>query len=707
LVSEVWFKSEPLTQSVIYRLAQLQLWTDSHDQGFADDASAGSWSWFEVCILADEKATKPRKKGERVLTWKSHSNRIGVGKVSRHFGVVFDRRGDLLDDLEPGNVIAVRICVTFRGWSNFAAADLFSPQSWTLTTKEAPELPTTTENGVYTLLSTTGCNIVSETNELSSRIWFSTPTLDEVVVSKIEEVQLFTESHDQGYVEFQEAGSWSWFDIVILESSDATTPKVMNGRSLVWASHTNKIGDERHSLCNGKIFNRDHELLGCLEPGNVIAVRACAQFLGWENHAKEGQLVVRITNGGPRKCVEQVDITEHVELDIKLQNEINAIYADSYLAANDIGWELPPYVAQPAMMVVSEQRADAPTGLGKRPLRILSLDGGGVRGVSSLRILQAIMAGVAPNAKPYEYFDMIAGTSTGGLIAIMLGRLQMTIEECVKEYETLSKEVFGAGNLITRGAKSVAGIFTGATYSASTLEACFKRLIKKRLGDENAKMYNKDAKCKVFVTTVRTDNVNNNGAVKSRTYVNPEDPGNYGDWHIWQAARATSAAPHYFDAIEINGVTFADGGLGYNNPAPELIREARQCFGVARSFQCILSIGTGMVPKEALGKVTVTESKSFIQGLLAISTSCEKGHQTLETFAPFLPNPQEDKYHRFNFGVWLGKGGKIKFVKPWYNVNPWSKGTQVEDDWDETIGMDDWAKMGEYVKQTGEWLKGE
>ncbi|KAJ7668205.1 acyl transferase/acyl hydrolase/lysophospholipase [Mycena rosella] len=616
----------------------------------------------------------PRKKGERILTWKSHSNSIGVGKESRHFGVVFDRRGDLLDDLEPGNVFAVRICVSFPGWSNFAAAG-------TLTVKVLEEAFYDHGERRYTLSSTTGCNIVSEANELSSRIWFSTPALDELVVSKIEEVQLFTESHHQGYVEFREAGSWSWFNIVILESSDATTPKVMDGRSLVWASHTNKIGDE-YSRHNGKIFTRDHELLEWLE---LIALEmtspfACVPNSRWENHAKEGQLVVRITNRGPRKRVEHVDITEHVNLDIKLQKEINAIYADSYLAANDIGCELPPYVAEPAMMVVLSSVRRTTDTYYTLLTPYLSTDGGGVRGVSSLRILQEIMAEVAPNAKPYEYFDtVIAGTSTGGLIAIMLGRLQMTIEECAKEYESLSKEVFGAGNAITRGANSAASLFTGATYSASTLEACFKKLIKKRLGDENAKMYDRDVKCKVFVTIVRTDN----------------------------AARATSAAPHYFDAMEINGVKFADGGLGYNNPAPELIREAHQCFGVAHSFQCILSIGTGMVPKEAFGKATLAQSKSFIQGLLAIATSCEKGHQILESFAPFLPNVREDKYHRFDFGVWLGKGGKIKFVKPWYNVNPWSKGMQVEDDWDETIAMDDWAKMGEYVKQTGEWLKGE
>ena len=71
------------------------------------------------------------------------------------------------------------------------------------------------------------------------------------------------------------------------------------------------------------------------------------------------------------------------------------------------------------------------------PLRILSLDGGGVRGISSLYILKEVMAQIAreykeenpdapePSPRPCEYFDLICGTSTGGLIALMLGRLRM------------------------------------------------------------------------------------------------------------------------------------------------------------------------------------------------------------------------------------------------------------------------------------------
>jgi len=63
--------------------------------------------------------------------------------------------------------------------------------------------------------------------------------------------------------------------------------------------------------------------------------------------------------------------------------------------------------------------------------RILSLDGGGVRGLSSLVVLREIMEEIQRQAKlketprPCDYFDLIGGTSTGGLIAIMLGRLKM------------------------------------------------------------------------------------------------------------------------------------------------------------------------------------------------------------------------------------------------------------------------------------------
>jgi patatin-like phospholipase/acyl hydrolase len=75
---------------------------------------------------------------------------------------------------------------------------------------------------------------------------------------------------------------------------------------------------------------------------------------------------------------------------------------------------------------------------------LLCLDGGGVRGLSSLQILQRIMECIDPNdpPKPCDFFDMICGTSTGGLIAIMLGRLKLSVSDCILEYKKLSASVF-------------------------------------------------------------------------------------------------------------------------------------------------------------------------------------------------------------------------------------------------------------------------
>lgn len=77
-------------------------------------------------------------------------------------------------------------------------------------------------------------------------------------------------------------------------------------------------------------------------------------------------------------------------------------------------------------------------------LCLLSLDGGGIRGLSSLLVLKQIMESIDPldPPKPCDYFDMICGTSTGGLIAIMLGRMRLTVDECIDAYMELSSAVF-------------------------------------------------------------------------------------------------------------------------------------------------------------------------------------------------------------------------------------------------------------------------
>ncbi|KAJ7860847.1 hypothetical protein B0H14DRAFT_558180 [Mycena olivaceomarginata] len=81
-------------------------------------------------------------------------------------------------------------------------------------------------------------------------------------------------------------------------------------------------------------------------------------------------------------------------------------------------------------------------------LRLLSLDGGGIRGLSMLLILEHLMYKLKVTEDlpeiphPCNYFDLIGGTSTGGLIALMLGRLRMSVKDSMEAYGQLAKEVF-------------------------------------------------------------------------------------------------------------------------------------------------------------------------------------------------------------------------------------------------------------------------
>jgi patatin-like phospholipase/acyl hydrolase len=117
-------------------------------------------------------------------------------------------------------------------------------------------------------------------------------------------------------------------------------------------------------------------------------------------------------------------------------------------------------------------------------IKLLSLDGGGVRGLASLLILQRIFhvlnskleasndARFVRPLRPCQFFDLVAGTSTGGLIGIMLGTLGMTIDECIERYLLLApdifpKEGFVAGSKIGKLAKGAVG---SSRFPAAVLE---------------------------------------------------------------------------------------------------------------------------------------------------------------------------------------------------------------------------------------------
>ena len=123
----------------------------------------------------------------------------------------------------------------------------------------------------------------------------------------------------------------------------------------------------------------------------------------------------------------------------------------------------------------------------QQPLRLLSLDGGGIRGLSSLLILQRIMHVLHQKAeldekqplRPCEYFDIIAGTSTGGLIAIMLGTLRMSVDEAIKSYLDFAPKIFPREGFVSRNrlTKVFKGVRGTARFDATALENEVKEMV--------------------------------------------------------------------------------------------------------------------------------------------------------------------------------------------------------------------------------------
>ncbi|KAF2708020.1 phospholipase, patatin family protein [Pleomassaria siparia CBS 279.74] len=289
-----------------------------------------------------------------------------------------------------------------------------------------------------------------------------------------------------------------------------------------------------------------------------------------------------------------------------------------------------------------------------RGLNLLSLDGGGIRGLSSLQILKRILEGVARDRnleeapKPCEFFDMIGGTSTGGLIAIMLGRMEMTIDECIKAYVDISDKVFRKTHVL--GLEIFSGNVRGK-FDSKALEEAVKLYLSKKSLSTDCLLHNVGpGACKVFVCATSGSTRQTVALTSYPTRRTNSDRLKY--TKVWQAARATSAASSFFDAITVQlgsySEVYTDGGTGANNPINVLWHEAEEAFLESQeklkdNVDCLISIGTGHPAIAPFG----TTLKEVAKSVVVISTETEN------TAKDFRRNRTEDlvksaRYFRFN-----------------------------------------------------------
>ncbi|RID44709.1 hypothetical protein BRARA_I01486 [Brassica rapa] len=322
----------------------------------------------------------------------------------------------------------------------------------------------------------------------------------------------------------------------------------------------------------------------------------------------------------------------------------------------------------------------------KQGLRILTMDGGGMKGLATVQILKEIEKG--SGKRIHELFDLICGTSTGGMLAIALGVKLMTLEQCEEIYKNLGKLVFAEpvpkdneaaswreklDQLYKSSSQSFRVVIHGSKHSADE----FERLLKEMCADEDGDLLIESAVKnvpKVFVVStlvsvmpaqpfifrnyqysVGTPEMSyafsdHSGGSTLTSSTASDQAGYYKQsafmgsckHQVWQAIRASSAAPYYLDDFSVDSYRWQDGAIVANNPTIFAIREA-QLLWPDTKIDCLVSIGSGSVPT----RVRKGGWRYLDTGQVLIESACsvERVEEALSTLLPMLP---EIQYFRFN-----------------------------------------------------------
>jgi len=212
-----------------------------------------------------------------------------------------------------------------------------------------------------------------------------------------------------------------------------------------------------------------------------------------------------------------------------------------------------------------------------RPFRILSIDGGGIRGIFPAAILAHLKHSFSGGNSVGDYFDLAVGTSTGGIIALGLGA-GMEVGDLLDLYLKRGRDIFPPRE---RG-----GVrrYIRYRYDRSALKGVLTENFKGKLFG--------DARMRLCIPAFE--------GIHSEVYIfktpHHEDFKTDRYEKMVTVALATAAAPTYFRPLKHGGYVLVDGGVWANNPIMLGVIEALTSFDVSREQIQILSIGCGDDP---------------------------------------------------------------------------------------------------------------
>ncbi|WP_424632193.1 CBASS cGAMP-activated phospholipase [Bradyrhizobium sp. SYSU BS000235] len=212
-----------------------------------------------------------------------------------------------------------------------------------------------------------------------------------------------------------------------------------------------------------------------------------------------------------------------------------------------------------------------------RPFRILSIDGGGIRGVFPAAVLAELENRFLGGASITNHFDMIAGTSTGGIIALAHG---MTARQALNIYLDRGERIFPPAAGLGKVSRVLRWV-----YKPKHDQAALKEELLRIFGDNVLD----DAVTRLVIPSFE----GRHG--EPFLYKTPHHPDYQKDRHkkFAHVALHTTAAPSYYPGVEDDGYVMIDGGIWANNPVMNALVDALACFDIAREDVRILSLGTG------------------------------------------------------------------------------------------------------------------
>ena len=329
---------------------------------------------------------------------------------------------------------------------------------------------------------------------------------------------------------------------------------------------------------------------------------------------------------------------------------------------------------------------------------ILTLDGGGIQGYSTLLVLRALMDEIAkveraenskarssayspfvdcsteedydpfPSSRiddkaleekrsayrPCHYFDYIGGSSSGGLIALMLGRLRMSVDDALVSYKQLSDRIVDLS------------LFRLALYRMGfkneALTEHYERDIKALhpyfpSPHELGNGFKSDStRCKTIVCSIQSgQDKRHKEPVLFRSYNQ--------NIEIWEVARATGAAPFYSKSVALGDELYYDAASFFHNPSRYVLDEVRsEAQGGPDAVAVLVSIGAGNFESKGSprrGSNTSKSERTHVSDPIHESLEHDSKHQQFDYYRLNI----DDHLRTGRLNEWISKGNGRKSLQ--------------------------------------------